>query len=399
VRHKSRILIAGAGIGGLTAALALLKRGFDVRVYEQASELREPGAGVQIAANGSRPLIDLGLRDALTRVAVEPTGKEVRLWSTGQTWKLFDLGDDSIRRFGAPYWMLHRGDLQRVLVEAVLNERPDAIVLDAKAIGCVQNKQEAILELADGRSIPCEVLIGADGVHSAIRQALFGSEKPSFTGILAWRGLVPLHVLPSDVRRLVGTNWVGPGGHVVTYPVRGGELLNFVGMAERDDWRVESWTERGTTTECMHDFKGWHPIIHEIIRKIEVPFKWALLGREPLTSWSVGRISLLGDAAHPTLPFFAQGANMAIEDGVVLARCLEDSSDDVASALARFERARLQRTSAIVRGSADNTRRFHNPTLADPIAGAAYIEREWDACNVRTRYDWLFQYNASAIAI
>ena len=177
------------------------------------------------------------------------------------------------------------------------------------------------------------------------------------TGLLAWRGLIPMGRLPERLRRPVGTNWVGPGGHVVHYPLRGGALMNFVGTAERDDWRVESWTERGTTDEALNDFRGWNEDLQVLIRNIETPYKWALLGREPLNRWTVGRVTLLGDAAHPTLPMMAQGANMAIEDGVVLARCL-DAHDDMPEALQAYEDARRERTSRLVRAANDSAQLF-----------------------------------------
>ncbi|HUB46048.1 MAG TPA: FAD-dependent monooxygenase, partial [Acetobacteraceae bacterium] len=192
-------------------------------------------------------------------------------------------------------------------------------------------------------------------------------------------------------------NWVGHGGHVVTYPLRRGELLNFVGAVERDDWLVESWTEAGTREECARDLGRWHEDVQSIIRNIDTPFKWALLGRDPLPHFAQGRVCLLGDAAHPTLPFLAQGANMALEDAFIVARCLD--AHPVAEALQCFEAMRLERTAAIVRGSADNTRRFHNPTLADPAAAADYIDSEFAADKIQQRYDWLYEYDAVRVPL
>jgi len=389
-----RILIAGGGAGGLTSALALIDRGYPVTVYEQAGELRELGAGVQIGPNGARVLTDLGLRAALEEVVCEAAGKEARIWNTGETFPLFDLGGDCIARFGAPYWTAHRRDLQRVLAEAVEQRRPGTIRLGARAAGVTQHEGGVRLRLADGDEIEGDALIGADGVHSAIREALFGAGPAEFTGLMAWRGLVPMDSLPVHLRRPVGTNWMGPGSHVVTYPVRRGELLNFVGVVERDDWRVESWTERGTWEECAGDFAGWHADVHTIIRAVETPFKWALLGRPPMPKWAEGRVCLLGDACHPTLPFLAQGANMAIEDGLVIARCLDAEPGDPAAAFRRFERARMERTARVVRGSSDNTKRFHNAVLADPASAVEYIRREMAPEKLRTRYDWAYEYDA-----
>jgi salicylate hydroxylase len=383
------ILIAGAGLGGLTAALALTQRGHRVRVYEQASELKEVGAGVQLGANGTRILIALGLEAAMRDVVCEAAGKEIRLGSTGQTWRTFDLGETSVERFGAPYWMVHRGDFHAVLLRAVPR---DIIRTGMAAAGFTQTDSGVTLHLASGEQVTGDVLIGADGVHSRIRQQMFGQGKARFTGIMAWRGLVPMERLPPHQRTLVGANWLGVGGHVVTYPLRRGALLNFVGVVERDDWQVESWNEPGSREECLRDLGTWHEDVKTIIRNIDTPYKWALLGRDPLEAFAQGRVCVMGDAAHPTLPFLAQGANMALEDAVVLARCLD--LGEPTEALRRYEAARLDRTAAIVRGSSDNTKRFHNKALGSPQGAAAYVEREFAPEKVRQRYDWLYEYDA-----
>ena len=396
---KPRILIAGAGIGGLTAALALIRAGFEVAVFEQSKTLSEVGAGLQISANGANALFSLGLEDALAAVWCEPAGKEVRLWSSGRTWKLFDLGVQSRARYGAPYFMVHRGDLHGVLLGALTALRPGCVIQDARAEGFAQDAEGVTLRLSDGRSERGEALVGADGVHSRIRNRIVGDSRASFTGCLAWRGLVPAERLPRRLHRNVGTNWVGPGGHVVHYFLRRGEIFNFVGIVERSDWQVESWTERGSVAECHRDFANWHDDIHLMIDNLETPYKWALLGREPLTRWSEGRVTLLGDAAHPTLPMMAQGANMAIEDGVVLARCLAAQPDDMAAALARYEQARLARTSRLVRAANDNAKRFHNPALAHPEGAQHYVDTEWQEERVKARYDWVFAYDPATVAV
>jgi salicylate hydroxylase len=391
-----RVLIAGGGIGGMAAALALLRHGIDVDVYEQAPELKEVGAGVQLAANGTRVLYALGVGDELKTFSCEAQGKEIRHWQTGETWKLFDLGPVSIERYGFPYFTVYRPDLLSVLADAVRRLKPGAIHLGAKCLGFVQDAGGVTLELQGGRATG-DALIGADGVHSRMRQALFGADKPRFTGVIAWRGIVPMSRLPAHMARRVGSNWVGPGGHIVHYPLRGGWLMNFVGALERSDWQVESWSARGSTRELAADFRGWHEDIQAFIAAIEMPFKWALMVRAPLERWTVGRVTLLGDAAHSMLPFLAQGAIMAIEDGYILARCL--AQFDEQTALQRYERARIDRTRRTVEGSAANIQRFHNRALADPEEGRRFIEREWASERIADRYEWLFRYDATKVEI
>jgi salicylate hydroxylase len=387
-----QVLIAGGGIGGLAAALALLRVGIDVDVYEQARELREVGAGVQISANGNRTLYALGLQAAIEALAVETQGKEIRLWNTGQTWKLFDLGPVSVERYGYPYCTVWRPDLLAVLADAVRQIKPNAIHLGAKCEGFTQEHDRVTLRLAG------DLLIGADGVHSTIRSQLFGAGKANFTGFAAWRGVIPMERLPAHLRRPIGTNWVGPGSHVVHYPLRSGTLMNFVGFVERPDWQVESWMMRGDPADLLRDYAGWHEDVVTMIRAIDAPYQWALASRPPLERWSVGRVTLLGDACHPTLPMLAQGAVMALEDGFILARCLSASAA-VDVALQRYEQARIDRTTRIVIGSAENGERFHNQKLGDAAEAARFVETEWAKQRVDDRYDWLFRYDVTAVPI
>jgi len=394
---RDPVIVVGAGIAGLTCALALLQRGIDTLVCEQAPALAEIGAGVQLSANATRVLHALGLERALAACAVCPDAKEIRHFSSGRTWKLFDLGVVSQARYGAPYLFVHRADLHRVLGEAVLALDKSAVRLGARCAGIHQSGHFVVLQLEDGARLAGRLLIGADGVHSAVRAAVFGAGRPNFTGLVAWRGVIPrerLSHLP-----LAGTNWIGPGRHVVHYPLRRGELLNFVGIVERDDWQVESWTAQGTREECLADFAGWHADVHALIEAIDVPYKWALMTRAPMARWSNGRVTLLGDACHASLPMLAQGAAMAIEDGLVLARCLEKYGEDHASAFARYEAARIPRTTRVVEGSADNARRFHNPRLADERGAEAYIAAEWSEARIEERYHWLFAYDALTVPI
>lgn len=393
------VLIAGAGIGGLCCALALQKRGFRVTVLEQARQLGEVGAGFQVSANGSRCLADIGLAAELPQMATEAAGKQVRLWNTGQTWKLFDLGAESIQKYGFPYYLIYRADLHALMERHVRQRQPDAIRLGSKVINFTQDDEGVEVELENGERVRGDLLIGADGVHSRIRRAMFGQSDAQFTGCVAWRGLIPREKLPEHLHMSLGTNWIGPGAHVIHYPLREGKLINFVGIVERSDWQVESWTERGSIDECLHDFKHWHEDVHRMIRGISEPFKWALLSRQPMDNWTSGRVTLLGDACHSTLPFLAQGAVMALEDGVVLARALAAHRGDPQKGMQRYQALRMERTSRIVTGSAANAARFHNPLLADAVEAGRYVDREWNEESVRQRYEWLFNYDATSVDV
>lgn len=397
--NEKPILIVGAGIGGLTAALALLQRGFEVTVLEQAEKLRELGAGVQISPNGTRVLFDLGLQAALAKVAVTPSAKQIRLWNSGETWSLFDLGASAIAEYGFPYLMFHRGDLQMVLANAVREASPDAIRLNAKVADIKEQDDGVVVILESGEVVPGRLVIGADGIHSRTRAGVAGSTDPAFTGCIAWRGVVEASKLPDRLRAPVGCNWVGPGRHVVTYPLRCGELVNFVGVVESDAWTTESWTARGTREDCSADFAGWHEDVHALIESIDVHYRWALMSRPTLQSWSNGSTVLLGDAAHAMLPFMAQGAVMAIEDGLILARCIERCPDDLATAVAHFQAIRLPRANKCVELADRNRLLFHNETLLDRHDAHRYVSTQWNEDKVRDRYDWLFRYDAVTVEI
>jgi salicylate hydroxylase len=399
MRHPKRIGIIGAGIGGLTAALALLQRGFDVTVYEQSAMLKEVGAGIQIGPNGALVLHALGLKEALERLQVLPSRRHIRHWSTGETWDWFELGANAVTRFGAPYVLMHRGDLHGILADAVRGLKKDAVVLDRRCVGLSQTADHAEVRFAGGEVVRSDLVIGADGIHSKIRECLFGRGQAEFTGCVAWRGLVPMDRLPPRFAQMPTTNWLGPRGHVLHYPVRRTELMNFISFVERDDWRVESWTVEGTQDELANDFRGWHSDVHSLIGHIGTPYKWALMLRGPMERWTEGRAMLLGDACHPTLPFLGQGAVMAIEDAYVIAACLEKYIDEIATAFARYEDIRKERTAMVVRKSQENRRLAFSPALADSNAIALSVARDWQEERTKERLDWLYAYDATAIAI
>jgi len=394
-----KIAIIGAGIGGLTAAIALLKKGFDVTVLEQAAALGEVGAGIQMASNATGVMYRLGLGDALEAVACEPIGKRIRLWNTGQIWPLFDLGAVSRANYGYPYFTVHRADLHAILVAGVKALKPDAIRLGVRVVGFEQTDRGVRVTASDGVAYEADAAVGADGVHSRTREALFGPDAPRYSGVMAWRGVIPTDRLPAALREPYGSNWVGAGAHVIQYPLRGGELMNFVGAVEGNRWDIESWSEAGTHEECLEDFKGWHEDVQTLIRAIDTPYKWVLKVRDPMETWSKGRITLLGDACHPTLPFLAQGACMAIEDGYILARALEKYRDSVPTAFQRYEDARKERTARVVRGSNENATRFHNPALSDVKGATEYVDSQFTEERVKERYEWLFQYDVDAVEL
>jgi len=395
---RKRVVIAGGGIGGLAAAIALLQRGMDVEVYEQADELREFGAGIQISPNGNRVLHSLGVFEGLKALSCNASSKEIRLWNSGRTWKLFELGDAAVQKYGFPYMTVFRPDLLRLLGQEVQRLKPDAIHLSARTVGAWQDADSVQLELADGRIVRGDVLVGADGVHSKIRQALFGADDIRFSGMVAWRTLIPMQALPPEFSRSVAVNWIGAGGHLVHYPVQGGKLMNFVGTLEGSRWSGAPWSAPATRDECVAAFEGWHQDIHTMLAQAPGVTKWALCGRHNLDRWTQGRATLLGDACHPTLPFLAQGAVHTLEDALVLARCLQ-KYDDVGLGLSRYDEARRPRAYRMMQGAAENTSRFHNPALAQSDTAEAFVAKEWQAAAISDRYDWLFQYDAETVEI
>jgi salicylate hydroxylase len=396
---QDKVVIVGAGIGGLAAALGLLKHGIDVEICEQAPELKEVGAGIQISSNGTRVLYALGLENALKRVQVLPQRRVIRHWSSGEAWNWFDLGAVTRQRYGTPHVMLHRGDLHGLLADAVTAIKPDAVKLGRRCASVQSEGDHAAVHFEDGSSASAAYAIGADGIHSKVRAALFGADKPIFTGAVAWRGLVPMEKLPTHLQEMQGVNWLGPHGHVLHYPVRRGEIMNFISFVERDDWQVESWVTQGTRDELANDFRGWHADVHEMIARIETPYKWAMMVRGPMPQWSKGRITLLGDACHPTLPFLGQGGVMAIEDGYIVAECIAKYFGDPAQAFARYEDIRRERTATVVRKSHENRKSAFSPALGDPNAVAVEVAREWQQERVRERMEWLYAYDATAVAV
>ncbi|MEQ9640487.1 MAG: FAD-dependent monooxygenase [Alphaproteobacteria bacterium] len=356
-----RIIVAGAGIGGLTAALALNRAGFAVQVLEQAPALGEVGAGIQVSPNAVKVLWALGLAEPLERVAVRPQALEGHDHRTGALKYTVALGDAVVAAHGAPYYHIYRPDLLQVLSDAATADGLD-IRFDARVADVAQDEAGVTVRLESGDEVAGELLVGADGINSRVKQALFGPHPPRFTGNVAFRGTVPVERLPDGLIERKGYNWMGPHHHFVHYFVNGGRLVNCVGVCEQPDWRIESWVHPGDLEEFRQEFSGWHDTIQTLIGAMSHCFKWALFDRDPLDRWSVGRATLLGDSAHPMLPFLAQGACMAIEDGYALTRCLQ-RHDDPLAALADYEERRRPRTAQMQLGARARATQLH---AADP---------------------------------
>ena len=388
-----KIVIAGAGIGGLTAAACLLERGHDVRIFEQAPELTEIGAGIQISANAMHVLLALGLGEAISAIAVRPEAYVFRLHDTGEVISRFALADEHLRLHHAPYNQLHRADFHRLLVAKVRALKKDAIRVNSRVTGFEETPSEVRVRLAGGETIGADLLIGADGVKSAVRAQIAGAAQPVYTGDAAWRLTLPAEKLPRDFMGQVMSVWMGPGAHVVCYYLRAGALLNFVGLVETHEVSEESWTARFPWEKLRADFAGWHPDIRTLVDLADRDecYRWSLFYRPPISNWSTRRATLLGDSVHATLPYLAQGAAMAIEDAAVLTRALEIA--EVPEALQIYQRNRVARTTRIVEGSSGNRTLFH---MRDQQAlRRAFAKRDEGAA----RNAWLYSYNPLTVKL
>lgn len=349
--------IAGAGLGGLAAAMALSSVGASVRVSEQAAALGEVGAGIQLSSNAMHVARALGIEDQIIAAGFEPGAAAIRDWRTGKRYMNAPLEGACRQRYGAPFVQIHRADLHAILLKAATDA--GVVVETGDLVSGYEIAGQRAAFLSDGgRGANADLLIGADGLKSSIRQHMLGIEAPEFTGNVAWRGVIPASALPADLVAPDATVWAGPGKHFVTYFVRGGQLVNFVAVQERTDWRDESWTQPGDPAELRAAFHGWWPEVTALIDHIDQCFLWALFDRKPLAQWSDGPVALLGDACHPMLPFMAQGAAMAFEDAYVLAKCVQAGSD-IQSALRRYEDIRKPRASAVQARARANADLFH----------------------------------------
>jgi salicylate hydroxylase len=387
-----KIAVIGAGIGGLSAAVSLRRAGFAIDVYEQATELTEVGGGINMGPNATRVLRRLGLAEGLDRNGVCPAEIWARRWQDGRTLQRAPLNPLCEELFGAPHMTIHRRDLLAVIAAALPAEN---IHLGCRLVGLETDGDRAEARFANGMRIAADVLVGADGIHSTVREALFGAEEPRFAGCVAYRGLVPVERIADLGLPLGSQSWLGPGAHLVHYFVSGGRLLNFVGWTEHDSWNREDWTDRATIERALTAFEGWHPQVGRIIAAADTCFIWALFDRDPLPRWSVGPVTLLGDACHPMYPFMAQGAAQAIEDGAALAACLAANAADPAAALLRYERLRLPRVTRLQQMSRANKHRYHMRDGPEQAARDAEWARAADRSPQALR--WLFGFDPGAI--
>ena len=390
-----RIAIIGGGIGGLTAAVALLQRGMEVLVFEQANEIGDIGAGIQLGPNAVKAYRALGMVDEIAAIGFESEYQVIRSWRSGRIISKQRRKDVLRSRFGAPHYTLHRADLLQLLSRKVPQ---NSVSLDARCTEVHVSDRAAIARFADGSEVEADVVVGADGIHSVVRTSLFGPEAPRFTGCMCWRGLVPIEAVPKGIITADGTAWWGPHGHIVHYLVRHGELVNFVAHYDTNAWTEESWTRECNRDELIETYARWNDALLRLIECSDRYFKWALYDRDPLDRWSKGRATLLGDSAHAMLPYLAQGACMAVEDGYILANAIALSPEDPIAALARYEAVRIPRTTKTVLGSRHRAKENH---LASPWRRLVRdvkiaVHDRLQPGDTIFRASWLYDYDVAA---
>lgn len=388
------IIVAGAGIGGLTAALALTRKGLRVIICEQSPELSETGAGLQLSPNAARLLIELGLGDKLQPHVVVPERLAIHRARSGDEIAHMSLGGEIAARYGAPYWIVHRADLQAVLRDAALANPDIVLQLGARVHDFATHQNGVTVQVRRGDQVNDEravALIGADGLWSMTRRILGDASKPRFSGRTAWRATVPVSAMPEAFRGPAVHLWLGRSGHLVHYPVRAGNLVNIVAITG-DNWQGEGWSVPGTPKDLLKRFGklSWGDVARSVLQTPESWLKWALFDRPPLQRWGQGNVTLLGDAAHPMFPFLAQGAAMAIEDAMVLADCLADKPENILEGLRDYEASRRGRTTRVQRAARFTGEMYQ---LDGPLAFARNVVlHRMGSENLRTRYDWLYDW-------
>jgi salicylate hydroxylase len=395
VAASRNIIVAGAGIGGLTAALALAQSGFRVTLLEQAEALADTGAGIQLSPNATRVLIALGLEDRLRHVAVAPSAVAIMASAGGRLARI-PLGKPAEARYRAPYWVIHRGDLQAALVEAVRSSPDIALRLGTRVEDFVLHAHgvSAALRVRSGTAVePGIALVCADGLWSGLRARLGARAQPKFQRRTAWRALVPTDAIDPMFRANEVSLWLGRDAHLVHYPVKAGRLINIVAIAG-DTWAQPGWNADGAREEVLARFSRWHWAEHvrDFLGVAKLWSKWALYDLPPLRHSGQGPVTLLGDAAHPMLPFLAQGAAIAIEDAAVLANALAQQPGDLAQAMRRYERARRGRTARVQRAARRQGRIYH--LRAGEALARNFFLRIAGGSTLLRRYNWLYDWRA-----
>ena len=392
-----KIAIVGGGIGGLTTALALSQNAHDITVFERSAGIREIGAGVQISPNAGRLLHSLGLGAAYSEISVNPHRVVLRRWEDDSIIRATDLDESFLSQHQVPLANVARNELVEILGSAVAARANVTLKFSTHVVSVEPGDSSSEVIFADGSSQSFDIVIGADGIHSVVRPCVGGIDKPRFSGSAAYRALVPrsaVEDLPIDV-----TNRMGPDRHVVSYFIgRNRSHLNLVCISPEDSWETESWTEQGTMEDLYSRFEGWSPDFLSLLGRIEEPiFRWALYDREPLEQWGIGTTTLLGDACHPMLPFMAQGSCQAIEDAIVLARCLSDANtSDAASALRRYETARQGRTAQVQTSSVMNRDLFHMVDGKEQKDRDLIFSISPPGMSI---LDWVYEYDALTVSV
>ncbi|MGP0089755.1 MAG: FAD-dependent monooxygenase [Xanthobacteraceae bacterium] len=378
-----RIGIIGAGIGGVAAACALRQHGFEVIIHERADELGEVGAGLQLGPNAVKVLLGLNVFEALRPLAFEPTNIVSIAWDDAHLRYREPLKAVAASRFGAPYVMAHRADLHRLL----LDKLPEAsVICNADCVGMAAMNASASASFADGRAIEADIIVGADGINSVVREILFGRQPARFTQQMAWRCMVPIDCVPTrvgpgnavSIGRDEYVGWLGPEGHVICYPIRSGEVYNIFAGHVSDEWVEESWSVPSSIEELLTGFAGWNPALLDMLSHAGHCFKWGIRDRDPLPRFTAGRITLLGDAAHPMMPTLAQGACMALEDAYALARNLARHRDDPVRGLAAYDGERAPRAGRVLLQARQQFQNNRTSPAPPPLSR-----------------DWIFEHDAT----